>query len=231
MHRVITAVVFIHGAGQAGEDAWPHQASENDAAWHFLPREGIADDAPRDARRIVDRLRATRGGHVVAHSYGANAAILAAQEEPGLLASLVLLEPACSDLARGQDAVEAHIAAMTPVFQRADDPGTSTREFSRLFADGMGFEPPALADDELEERVRRLRSLQPPWNLGLRHELTPRTLVITSGARPLYEQTAQELAGLGARHETMLGAGHRIQDDARATPRIRTWLTTFSEQR
>jgi pimeloyl-ACP methyl ester carboxylesterase len=72
-------------------------------------------------------------GHVVAHSYGANAALLAAQSEPALIRTLTLLEPACFDLARGKPAVEEHIAAMTPVFVAANDPAVSTREFSRLF--------------------------------------------------------------------------------------------------
>lgn len=226
--RVTTDAVFIHGAGQAGADAWPNQLAEQHAGWHFLPREGMADNASNDARRVIERLRATGGGHVVAHSYGANAALLAAQAEPDLVRSLALLEPACFDLARGRPGVEEHIAAMTPVFQRASDPGTTTREFSLLFAQGMGFEPPDLDDDELEERVRRLRALRPPWDLGLSHELKSPSLVITGGERQIYEETAQELARLGARHQTMLGATHRIQDDPRANATLREW---FSEQR
>ena len=91
----------------------------------------------------------------------------------------------------------------------------------------MGFEPPDFDDDELEERVSRLRALKPPWDLGL-EGLRTRTLVITGRARLMYEETAQELARLGAHHETMTGAGHRIQDDDRATPTLRKW---FSEQR
>lgn len=134
-------VVFVHGAGREGVDAWPHQASAAEASWLFLPREGAADDAARDARRLRGWLGARGGGHVVAHSYGANAAVLAAQLEPSVVRSLALLEPACFDLARGKPAVEEQIAAMTPVFAAADDASVSAHDFSRRVAAGMGLAP------------------------------------------------------------------------------------------
>lgn len=212
-------VVFVHGAGKAGAEAWPRQAAAADAGWHFLPRAADGDDAGRDAGRVLDQLRAAGGGHVVAHSYGANAAVLSAQLEPSLVRSLVLLEPACFDLARGMPAVEEHIAAMTPVFAVANDSSVSARDFSRRFAAGMGTEPPELTEEELEARVGRLRALRPPWGIGLRSEqgLPVRTLVVTTGWSPLYEQTAQSLVAAGARHLTLEGAGHRVQDVPQAT--------------
>ena len=212
-------VVFVHGAGKAGAEAWPRQAAAADAGWHFLPRAADGDDAGRDAGRVLDQLRAAGGGHLVAHSYGANAAVLSAQLEPSLVRSLVLLEPACFDLARGMPAVEEHIAAMTPVFAVANDSSVSARDFSRRFAAGMGTEPPELTEEELEARVGRLRALRPPWGIGLRSEqgLPVRTLVVTTGWSPLYEQTAQSLVAAGARHLTLEGAGHRVQDVPQAT--------------
>jgi len=215
--------VFVHGAGSAGAEAWPEQAALAEPGWSFLPRDGVADVAVHDARRVLDLLRGTGGGHVVAHSYGANAAVLAAQQEPALVASLVLLEPACLDLARGMPAVEEHIAAMTPVFAAAGDLSVSTREFSRRFAAGMGARPPDLPDDVLEQRVTRLRALRPPWGLGLdpTRPIPRRTLVVTGGWSPLYEETAEAPVGAGARHVTVAGAGHRVQDAARATEILR----------
>jgi pimeloyl-ACP methyl ester carboxylesterase len=216
-------VVFVHGAGRGGADAWPQQAAVAEPGWLFLAREGAADDAPRDARRLLGWLRARGGGHVVAHSYGANAAVLAAQLEPSAVRSLALLEPACFDLARDKPAVEEHIAAMTPVFAVADDASVSTRDFSRRFAAGMGMTPPDLPEEELRARVSRLRALRPPWGIGLRTEqgLPVRTLVVTGGWSRLYEETAAALVALGARHLTLDGAGHRLQDDARASPALR----------
>lgn len=156
---------------------------------------------------------------MVAHSFGANAALLAAQLEPSLVRSLALLEPACFDLARGKPAVEEHISAMTPVLAVADDPTVSAREFSRRFAAAMGVAAPDLPDEELEVRVGRLRALSPPWGVGLRSDqvLRARTLVVTGGSDPLYEETATALVALGAQHLTLDGAGHRVQDAPQAT--------------
>lgn len=216
-------VVFVHGAGSAGTDAWPEQASVAEPGWAFLAREGLADDPARDAGRVLDLLRGAGGGHIVAHSYGANAAILAAQREPALVTSAALLEPACFDLARRRPAVEEHIAAMAPVFAAAGDPSVSTREFSRRFAAASGTRPPDLPDDVLEHRVARLRALRPPWGLGLDpcRPLPRKTLVVTGGWSTLYEETADALVDRGARHVTVAGAGHRVQDAAGATEVLR----------
>ena len=218
-------VVFVHGAGAAGTDAWPSQAATSAAepGWSFLPRSGVADDVDHDADRILERLRAVGGGHAVAHSYGANAVLLAVQREPSVVWSLALLEPACFDLARGKPAVEDHIAAMTPVFALAHDPRVSAREFSQRFAAGMGVEPPDVSDGELEARISRLRALRPPWDVGLRTDLglPPRTLVITGGRSPLYEQTASALVAAGAHHLVLEGAGHRVQEHPQCTHALR----------
>ncbi|WP_297740499.1 hypothetical protein [Nocardioides sp.] len=55
--------------------------------------------------------------------------------------------------------------------------------------------------------------------MGLRPEqgLPVRTLVVTAGWSPLYEETA---ASLVARRLTLQGAGHRVQDDPRVTPAL-----------
>lgn len=216
-------VVFLHGAGREGADAWPRQAAAAEPSWQFLPRDGIADDAAWDAQRLLGWLRARGGGHIVAHSYGANAAVLAAQLEPAVVRSLALLEPACFDLARGKPAVEEHIAAMTPVFAVADEASVSARDFSRRFAAGMGMEPPELPDEELQASVSRLRALRPPWGIGLQTQqgLPARTLVVTSGWSRMYEETAEALVALGARHVTLEGAGHRVQDDPRTSRALR----------
>jgi len=209
---VAVDVVFVHGAGLAGVDAWPRQVAEAGAGWRFLPRNGVADDAATDARLVLDWLRPAGGGHVVAHSYGANAALLAAQLEPSLVRSLALLEPACFDLARGMPAVEEHISALRPVL---------------AVAAAMGTEPADLPDGELEARVGRLRALSPPWGVGLRPDqvLPTRTLVVTGGSNPLYEETARALVAAGAQHLTLEGAGHRVQDHPQCTRAVREHWT------
>lgn len=217
------SVVYIHRAGNAGAVAWPIQAAEDHEDWFFLTRGDGGDEVDRDARRIREQLRPKGGGHVVAHSYGANAALLAVQAEPALVHTLTLLEPACFDLARGKPSVEEHIIAMAPVFEAAEDQSVSTRDFSRLFAAGMGFEPPDLPEDELGANVKRLRALRPPWGLGLETKtpLPVSTFVITGRWSTLYEETAQALVVLGARHQVLEGAGHRVQDAPGATDMLR----------
>lgn len=220
-------VVFVHGSGRAGAAAWPRQAAVAEPGWLFLTRDGLADDAATDAPRLLEWLRARGGGHVVASSYGANAAVLAAQTDPAAVRSLALLEPACFDLARGKPAVEEHVEAMTPVFEVADDASVSAREFSRRFAAAMGTEPPDVPEEELRASVDRLRALRPPWGVGLRTQrgLPVRTLVVTGGWSPLYDETAEALVALGARHVALDGAGHRIQDDPRVDALLRQhWL-------
>lgn len=229
------AVVYVHGAGRAGVDAWPHQVAVGTldragGTWVFLPRADDGDDAHRDAGGVLALLRDEDGGHVVAHSYGANAAllaaVLAAQEEPGLVRSLVLFEPACLDLARGGPAVEEHIAAMSPVFDVADDPSVSARDFSTLFAAASGAAPPALSDADLEAAVARLRTLRPPWGTGLTAgaRLGVPTLVVTGGWSDLYDEVARALVALGARHALLTGCGHRAQDHPDAGPLLDGWL-------
>ena len=215
-------VVFVHGAGAAGAAAWPLQAADAVPGWHFLARDPAGDDAARDASRVIGLLEAAGGGHVVAHSYGANAALLAARAEPGLVRSLVLLEPACFDLAREMPAIEAHVAAMAPAFAAAADPSVSGRDWFALFAAGMGFPAPATWSDGQEEDAARLRRLPPPWDVGLPREALPvGCLVVTGAARALYEETAAALVALGAVHRTVPGAGHRLQDDPRTPALLR----------
>jgi pimeloyl-ACP methyl ester carboxylesterase len=215
--------VFLHGAGRAGVAAWPAQVATGEPDWVFLDRSRNGDRPHEDAARIINALEPTARGHVVAHSYGANAALIAAQRAPELVASLTLLEPACLDVARGKPAVVEHISAMTPVFAAADDASVSAREFSSRFASAMGTEPPNLPQDVLEAQVARLRALPPPWDTGVNAvgALPVRTLVVTGAWNEMYEQIADALVSLGADHVTLSGNGHRVQDAPEANDLLR----------
>ena len=215
-HGDVTPAVFLHGAGRAGAAGWPLHSEDPAPGWLFLDRTPEGDDPERDAVRIIEALE--RGpAHVVASSYGGCAGVLAAQRRPDLVSSLALCEPACFDLARGKPAVEEHVAAMEPVYAVADDPSVSAREFSALFSAAMGSEPPDLPDDVLEREVGRLRRLRPPWETGIVAEigLPVPTLVVTGGWSPLYDETADALADLGARTVELPGAGHGVHRDPR----------------
>ena len=136
-------VVFVHGAGSFGSAAWPRQhgmALSYDAL--FLRRHGydpvaepvessFEEDARIVLRSLADDGRGAAGGHVVAHSQGAIAAMLAAVERPDLVFSLTLVEPACLSLTAELPATAAHIGLMQPLFDARHQ--MSDQDFQREF--------------------------------------------------------------------------------------------------
>lgn len=215
-------VVFVHGAGRGGAAAWPAQhAFGSSAELVFVERLGwgpgeevLPTDFDEDRRRTVAALG--NGAHLVAHSYGAIAALMAAEAVSALVRSLVLFEPACMSLARGRPAVEAHIAAVRAAL---DDQEMSDDEFMRTFLTSLGAPVPV---DPLTEagraNARRLRRQAGPWRATLDPSVISAqpTLVVTAGESPLSEEIAEALERLGARRAVIGGAGHRPQDTREA---------------
>ena len=217
--------VFVHGRGRSGSRGWPVQAAEERPDDVFLDRIGCADQPERDADRVVDALGGR--GHVVGHSYGTVTAVLAAQRRPDRLRSLVLIGPACFDLARGGRHVERHISTLAPVFALADDPQVSSRDFLERFAAGMGSPPPELDDDTCQDVAARVRATPAPWEITLRADtlrLVP-TLVITGDQWPVYTEVAEALAAKGAEHLVLPATGHRPQDTEAGAAAIRAFHT------
>ena len=155
----------MYGAGDGGPDGWPVQAAASPEST-FLDRLAPTDadpvpfdDPERDATRIVEALDGS--GHLVAHSGGAVAALLAAAQAPGAVRSLTLFEPACLGLARGRPAVEEMVAAMTAVFDRSADPELTDGEFTHHFLLAMGVPGTDPADPEYAAVGARLRLQHP----------------------------------------------------------------------
>jgi pimeloyl-ACP methyl ester carboxylesterase len=227
-------VVFVHGAGRSGADAWPAQRSEPDLGdLVFLVRFGFGDgedgqptDFDDDRRRVVDAL--ADGAHLVAHSYGAVAALMAAGSAPDRVRSVVLFEPACFSLARGRAAVEAHISEMSAALS---DSTLTDEEFLSAFVRSVGGEPPPgpLSGAALDS-ARRLRVQRGPWEADLDRAVISAvpTLVVTSGESDLSEATAAALEGLGADRVVMPGTGHRPQDDPSANAVMRRFWAAAS---
>jgi pimeloyl-ACP methyl ester carboxylesterase len=194
----------------------------------FGPRENpCPTDFNGDAARVLAALG--DGGHVVAHSYGAIAAIMAVQERPEAVASLVLLEPACMSLARGGPTVEAHVAALSPALENAAE--LTDPEFEAAFLTALGA--PASGERATKEsrlRAMRLRLQAAPWHAPLNWaELSlPPTLVVTGGWSSLYDEVAQVFAAHGARLATLAGAGHRPQDTDEANQLLTDFWDTAS---
>ena len=213
------SIVFVHGSGRSGRDCWPGQVNVfPDASYLVMPGHGEEPPRATDMTECVSRVLAACGhaAVVVAHSFGAIAAVLAAEQAPRRIRGLVLLEPALYSLARGRDAVDAHVVKMTPVFERAagQEPGDFWAAFMSALTGAPGRVPGAEPGRSVAERLRLQR---PPWEF----EISPRVfeavpaLVITGDWNREYEEIAEALEALGARHEVVRGRGHRVQDDSR----------------
>lgn len=221
-------VVFVHGSGSFGAAAWPRQHGLSiDFDCLYVRRHGfsateepVATDHGRDQEIVADALGG--GGHVVAHSQGAVAAMMLAVERPDLVRSLTLVEPACFSLTAELPATAAHIALMAPLF--AERHAMSDDDFLRAFVRRV-FEgdarAPATSDTRLD--AARLRLQSPPWEAPLAIVPGVPTLVLTGGWEPLYEEVADYLAGTGAIHRVIPG-GHRPHDTAEGDALIRSFL-------
>src|SRR5919112_458699 len=231
-------VVFVHGAGSFGSAAWPRQhgmALQYDAL--FLRRHGFdaaaepletdfAEDARIVLRSLADDGRGAAGGHVVAHSQGAVAAMMAAVERPDLVFSLTLVEPACLSLTAELPATAAHIGLMQPLFDARHQ--MSDQDFQREFVRRVyatDLQQPATAEEK--RSARRLRLQAPAWEAPLHIVPGVPTLVLTGGWEPLYEEIAGYLRETGALHRTAAG-GHRPQDSREGDRLIRSFISDVS---
>lgn len=163
------------------------------------------------------------GLHVVAHSAGANDALEFVQLHLERVSSLTMFEPACFALARGERHVEAHIAALTPVFGLAARSDVSDSEFAARFLGALGARIPDEAS--LEHLGKRLRAHPPAWaDVDIERSIFTSipVLVVTGGWNPLYDEVATALVRTGAHTVTVEGYGHRPQD----APNANTLLVT-----
>lgn len=208
-------VVFFHGAGRHGRDAWPQQlAWEAERRCRWLDRREPGDPPEAMAHRVIEEL--DESTHVVAHSYGALAAVLLAERRPDLVRSLILIEPALLALASGQPHTRAHIEALDPVFASAGDPGTSDLAFLQGFALANGLTVPDAAAEEVTAMARQVRATVPPWQVSVDATVVGRTptLVVTGSDDSMYTEVARELESLGARRARLPVPGHRPHDHA-----------------
>lgn len=228
-------IVFVHGTGASGAAAWPGQhglALDYDCL--FVKRHGfeaagepLPTDFDADRDIVVNALG--YGGHVVAHSQGAIAAMMAAVEHPRLVRSLVLVEPACLSLTAQLPATQAHHDLMAPLYSRRLE--MSDEEFNKEFV-RMAFSAQAgpLATDESRRDAGRLRLQAPAWEAPLHIVPGVPTLVLTGGWEPLYEEIAGYLDATGAIHRITAG-GHRPHDTPEGDRLIRDFIRAQPRKR
>jgi pimeloyl-ACP methyl ester carboxylesterase len=133
-----TPIVFVHGGGVCGTEAWQTQTTLADR-WRLLipsrlnygrsatsEREDFAEDAKLIAELLGD------GAHLVAQSYGTVGAMLAAVQRPDAVLSLTLIESAASGVARGVPVVDDFERAMQALL--AQPPADDDELFRAIFA-------------------------------------------------------------------------------------------------
>jgi len=235
MHK--QRVVFVHGLGSFGAAAWPKQhgmALAYDAL--FLRRHGfdsiaepVESNVAADVAIVINALRDSAGGHVVAHQQGAISAMLAAIERPDLVHSLTLVEPACLSLTAELPATGSHRALMEPLFDarmQLNDADYQREYFRRAFSAETG----GLDTPEARRSARRLRLQAPPWEAPLHIVPGVPTLVLTGGWEPLYEEIAGYLQETGALRRVAAG-GHRPQDSVDGDQAIRSFIAEVGRAR
>jgi pimeloyl-ACP methyl ester carboxylesterase len=160
------AVVFVHGA-VSDPRAWEPIREEIAAEYRFLaptlryfgtgewPDQGERFDLATHADDIAAFIKALDVGpvHLVGWSYGANVAMAAALENPDLVQSRFLYEPALSWLveqgAAGDAAREAEgkmFGPVTPAVEAGD-----TEKATRLLIEGVFQMPPGGFDNQPQE--------------------------------------------------------------------------------
>ena len=201
-------LLYVHGAGRSGAAAWPN-----------VPRANAVFTDLTGAVTIADKVEALviasvgRKVTVIAHSAGAVPALLAITEGAVDVSSLVLIEPALYDIARGNPAIERHIAVMSDARAFAAE--------GDLFAywtivRPLMFNGPADANNWANEKIQaeRFASIDVPWGYPVSAttiEQVP-TLVVTGAWKDEYEAIAAELVRHGAVHRQLIGHQHRPQE-------------------
>ena len=119
-------VIFVHGSMSTGTETFSEQKPLSDAyRLILLDRRGYGgspftacSDFEVDAHDILDLLE--HPAHLVGHSYGAVACMLAAAAQPGNILSLTLIEPPAFGLVRGQAPVEQAIEHLQAAYDKSD---------------------------------------------------------------------------------------------------------------
>ncbi|WP_347757038.1 alpha/beta fold hydrolase [Agrococcus sp. ProA11] len=218
-------LVFAHGSGQVGRDAFPQQATAfPDAEFPVLA--GYGDDGPTVGDVAVAAqslaMRGAEADGVVGVGYGGVIAAMAAcMEQP---AALVLIEPALFQLARGRPATAALIERVEPLYL---DAARSDEDFGQCLVHELeDWDPTARVSPDGLRWSRRSRLHGAPWRHPIDTGCLAETpmLVLTGGWRTEFEEVAAALVELGAQHEVLGGDGHRVTEHPACSERIRAFV-------
>src|SRR4051794_41535 len=212
-------VLFVHGS-VVGATTWKKQRALG-KRWttKVLDRRGFGkspetdrDDFQADAQDIAEALGP--GAHLVAHSYGAIGAMLAARGRPDAVHSLTLVEPVAYSVAIQQPAVQRAVVDLIEHFGNGPE---EPREFLAGFLTQMGIDMrlPEELPPSIERPTRLLMNSNAPFTARLRVDALARaeipTLVVSGGHSEVFEAICDSLAEhLGAERATIPGATHAV---------------------
>ena len=222
-----TPVLLVHGSLSTGTEEWPAQLPLADEGFRLIApdRRGYGDSPTAtgedylfdadDLAPLVATAHDEGGAHLVGHSYGGLAAMVAAARNPESVRSLALLEPPAFVATRNQPAAKAIEDRLRAMW----DDEVSDQEWLLRFLEVVGTDPDDLPPgvvDEIVQMVPILRNGRPEWDDELPvAELAAAQfpiLVVSGGHSDGFEAMSDELAAqLGASRAVVAGAGHEIQ--------------------
>lgn len=203
-------LVLLHGSVTGPSRSWGRQEPLAERFELVLPtRPGFWPgpavdrvDFERDAAWLPSVVE--RGDHLVAHSYGGVAALVAAPSLP--LASLTVIEPPAFGVARGDPAVEAWLARAAAL------PHGDIDAFLELV--GAPFRMPDPVPDDLRQGAEAFFAERRPQEAQIPLAPLPYpVLVVTGDHEQAFEAVGDVLErALGAERAVLPGAGHAVQN-------------------
>lgn len=215
-------VVLVHGSFATGPLEWEGQKVLAQQGYQlvvptrraYLPKHaGEGEDFLTDAQDVSELLG--DGAHLVGHSYGGLAAMVAAAARPQAVHSLALAEPPAFGAAPEHPDVAALRRRTGEVFARQ----SGDREFIDEFLRAVGTPVEDLPRELVEDMVTMapaVRLGRPPWEarvpVDALAQATFPILVVSGNHHPAFTAMCDALArDLGAEHRTIEGAGHEMQ--------------------
>ena len=212
-------VVLLHGAVLAGELCWSQQLRLTDRfALEIVDRAGYGrsqqvspgEDLDADAPLVAGLL--PQRAHLVGHSSGAVAAMLAAALRPDAVLSLTLCEPPAFQLAPGSAQAQQMARDLEQHLHKTGDDAQWLRDFLAIVGRDVVIPdqlPPPLAQGVRAIRAVRRRPWQGELPVGQLAAASFPKLVISGNHSPAFEAVCDALAArLRAQRAHVTGAGH-----------------------